>query len=559
MMRRTSILAGAALLAGWGAVSEMAAQSGRTNPRLAQAQDPKYVQGLCPLRPGHKQVEAGITALRKAYDAKTPDEKTRVLGEAQQTLVAAIAQGGQAGNGAAWYYLARVALLQGDPIGTDSAFTKAEELVPACEIDISRYRQNSWAALGQAGLELQRAGDTEGALQQFRDASYMFRGLPHIYSNMGVIFANSGRTDSAAFYFEKALQIGETDSELSQDRDNAAQNLALMYIRANRHMDAIKVLHKSRAWDSTSIALRRTELDSLRKQTVTPAIAGRIDTLQAELGEIATRLNDTEKTMAISFRNAGMNDSAEALEGRLIARFSATNLDSLETSDLLTVGVAAYNAGRFAEAERAFGKAAERNPWSRDARYNASITQLAVSRQAKDSADALRRQARTTRNPSAAVRARLADTVKYDTESLAGSRKLVTEAIKLAEIDPMNEDVLRILAQGYRGLREDSSAYKTAERLVALPFSVEITVFQMGASRALLAAEASGRNPTDPEGKPIKVAPMTLVFEFLDAKGAVLDSKEVNVPVLTSSQKQSIEIEGKGNKIVAWRYRPKPA
>ena len=369
----------------------------------------------------------------------------------------------------------------------------------------------------------------------------------------------ASRTDSAAAYFEKALRTAEADSTLSDDRDAAAQNLALMYIRANRHMDAVKVLHQSRAWDSSAIASRRAELDSLRKQTATPAIAARMDTLQIVVAELSTRLNDTEKTLAITFRNAGMNDSAEALEGRLIARFSATNLDSLETSDLLTVGVAAFNAGKYADAERAFGKAAERNPWSRDARYNASITQLAVSRHAKDSADALRRQARTTRNPTAEVRARLADTTKWDSQADAANRKLVGEATRLAEIDPMNEDVLRILAQGYRGLKQDSSAYKAAERLVALPFSVEITVFQMGASRALLAADATGRSPTDAEGKAIKTAPVALVFEFLDAGGTVLDSKEVNVPVLTNGQKHTIEIEGKGSNIVAWRYRAKPA
>ncbi|MGQ0702221.1 MAG: tetratricopeptide repeat protein, partial [Gemmatimonadales bacterium] len=313
------------------------------------------------------------------------------------------------------------------------------------------------------------------------------------------------------------------------------------------------------------VAMKRAALDSLRKQTATPAIAQQIDTLQAEVSEIATRLNDTEKTMAISFRNAGMPDSAEALEGRLIARFSATNLDSLETGDLLTVGVAAFNAGKYPDAERAFGKAAERNPWSRDARYNLSITHLAVSRQAKDTADGLRRLARTWRTEAArarvpdSIKARVADTAKLDTDMAAAYRKLVAEATHLVEIDPMNEDVLRLLAQGYRGLNQDAEAYKTAERLVALPFSVEITVFQMGMTKAMLAADCSGRNPTDPEGKPLKVGPMTLVFEFLDAKGTVVDSKEVSVPVLSNGQKHSIEVEGKAAEITAWRYRPKPA
>ena len=569
-MRRTSILVLMAAFAGWGGEGRLAAQQGRINPRLAQGQPAKYVQGLCPLRPGHPKVDKAISSLRKAYDAKTAADKSPLLAEAQQNLVSAITVDGQSGNGAAWYYLARVALLQGDPIGADSAFTKAEELVPQCEIDISGYRQNSWAALGQAGIDLQRAGQADSALEQFRDASYLFRGLPHVYANMGVIYANTGNSDSAAVYFERALQVAEADTSLTEDRNSAAQNLALMYIRTNRYPLAIKVLHKSRVWDSAAVSEKQAKLralsDSLKKVPASPGLAQQVDSLTQQISEIATRLNDTEKTMTISYRNAGMVDSAEVLEARLIAKFSATDLDSLETGDLLTVGVAAFNGGRYPEAERAFGKAAERNPWSRDARYNLAITHLAVSKQARDTAEALRKLAKAPRT-SDAVRARaadttkaqVADTTKLDAAAATAYRGLVTEGIHLVEIDPMNEDALRLLAQGQRGLKQDSAAYKTAERLVALPFSVEITLFQMGMTKANLAADATGRNPMDADGKPLKVAPMTLVIEFLDSKGAVLDSKEVAVPVLTSGQKHSFMVEGKGPEITAWRYRPKPA
>ena len=558
-MRRPALFLLAAAVAGGVWPELLPAQPGRVNLRLAQGQAAKYVQGLCPLRPGHKRVESGIASLRKAYDAKTPADKAAQLSDARQNLLAAITQEGQAENGAAWYYLARVAIMQGDPAGSDSAFTRAEALVPSCEIDIAGYRQNSWAVLGRAGIELQQAGDIEGALEQFRDASYLFRGLPHVYANMGVLYANTGRLDSAAAYFEKALTVAEADSTLEEDRNSAAQNLALMHIRSDRFKEAIPVLHKSRIWDSAAVAGKSTRLDSLSKAPPTPEGTLQRDSLQAEVNEIANRLVETEKSLAITFRNAGMVDSAEALESRLIARFSRTDLDSLDTGDILTVGAAHFNAGRYQEAERAFGKVAERNPWSRDARYNLAITHLAVSRQARDSADALRKQARASRTLTAEVRARVADTAKYDAGLLAAYRKLVAEGVHLVEIDPMNEDALRLLAQGQRGLNQDAEAYKTAERLVALPFGIEINLFQMGSNRANMAAEATGRTPMDPDGKPIKVAPMTLVVEFLDAKGTVLDTKEVTVPVLTVGQKHPITLEGRGQDITGWRYRAKPA
>jgi tetratricopeptide (TPR) repeat protein len=557
-MKGTPILLLGTALAGLVGSTPLAAQEGRINQRLAAGQPAKFVQGLCPIRLGSKKLEAGFNALRKAYDAKTPAEKSALLNDARQNILAAIATEGQASNGGAWYYLARTALMRGDPIEADSAFTKAQDLAPACELDISTHRQNSWAVLGKAGIDMQQAGQSDSALAQFLDATYLFRGLPHVYSNIGVIFANTGRSDSAVVYFQKALEIAEKDSTLTEERNNAAQNLALMQIRAEQFPAAIKTLQKSRGWYMEEIAAKRARLDSLRKVTpATPAQTQEIEALQQALSTLETSLTDTEKTLALTFRNQGMTDSAEAMEHSVVTKFSAMNLDSLETGDLLTVGVAHFNGGRYPEAKAAFTKAAERNAWSRDARYNLAITWLAESRKSKDSAEALRKLARATRTPSAALKAQLADTVRLDAETMAAYRGLVGEAAKLVELDPMNEDALRLLAQAQRGLHQEQDAYKTAERLVGLPFSVEITGFQMGSTRARLMAEATGRNPMDADGKPIKPAPVTLVFEFLDGKGAVVATREAEVPVLTLGQKHPIDLDVRGADIVAWRYRPK--
>jgi hypothetical protein len=100
---------------------------------------------------------------------------------------------------------------------------------------------------------------------------------------------------------------------------------------------------------------------------------------------------------------------------------------------------------------------------------------------------------------------------------------------------------------------------KTAERLVALPFTVDVTAFQMGASSIKFSATAVGRSPMDPAGKPLKVAPMTLVFEFLDTGGTVIEAKEVTVPGLAENVKHEIQLDAKGAGIVGWRYHVKPA
>ncbi len=471
MSIRTTMLVFSATLA----AGSVAAQ----NLRLVAAQPARYTPPLCPIKAVNAKVEKGIDQLRKAYDVKLPADRAALLSQAKTGFIDAITKEAQGGNAAAWYYLARVALLQGDPAGADSAFTKAQNLVPSCEIDITQYRQNNWAILGQAGIEKQRKGETDSALALFRDASLLFRGLPHVYSNMGVVFANTGHDDSAGVYFQKALAIAEKDTSLVEDRNAAAVNLAIIYKRQNHQREAIAILQRYLTWKPND--------------------------------------TDARKELASSFRAAGMPDSADKIERAMVAEFSRANLDSLDMSDLLAVGVAAFNAAKYPEAATAFVKAVKRNPWSRDARYNLANTYLAQ----KD------------------------------------NEHLIEESAKLLEVEPMNEDALRLLAAGQRGLKQDEQVLKTAERLVALPFTVDVSGFQMGPTSVRFLAEATGRSPQDPAGKPLKTVPMTLVFEFVDQTGAVVDTKEITIPVLAKDAKHPIQIDGKGAGIAGWRYHNK--
>ncbi|HEV8598260.1 MAG TPA: hypothetical protein VGQ69_02770 [Gemmatimonadales bacterium] len=514
-MRRTSVLVLVTALA----AGPLAAQQGGINLRLAQGQPAKYVPPLCPLKANNSKVDKAVSALRKAYDAKTPADRSAQLNEAKLGLTSAITQDAQGNNGAAWYYLARVALLQGDPVGVDSAFTKALALAPSCEIDITQYRQNNWALLGQAGVEMQRNGQLDSAMVQFRDATILFRGLPHVYTNMGVMFANlkPPQEDSAAAYFLKALEIAEADTSLVEDRNAVAQNLAIVYQRLGKNTEAIAMWRKYLGWKPDDA--------------------------------------EAQKSLAAAFRAAGMADSADALETGIVNRYAKMNLDSLDTQDLMSVGILAFNKSNFSDAEVAFAKAVKRNPWSRDARYNLANAYFAMARQAGDSAEALRKLAKA--KPTDAQKAAIADTVKLDAQANAANTSLVAEATKLLEFEPYNEDNLKLLAQGQRALKLNEAVYKTAETLVALPFSVEITLFQMGPDGAKLAAEATGRAPTDATGKPIKTGPVTLVVEFIDLTGKVIDTKEAPIPVLEAGKQHSISLDAKGAGITGWRYRLK--
>ncbi len=455
------------------------AQGPVLQPKLAELQPAKFSVPLCPLK-AQGSVQKGVDALRKAYEPKAA--RVTLLTQAKDLILLGMTKEAQTSNPAAWYYLARVYLMQGDIGGVDSTFKKAQALQPQCEIDIDQYRQNNWALLANAGLEVQKAGNVEGAVTLFRDADRLYAGLPHVASNLGVLFANmGGKDDSAAVYFAKAMKIAESsaDTAMIGDRNSNALNLALMYQRLDRHQDAVPILKKYLGWKPNDM--------------------------------------DARKALSQSLRAAGMVASADSLELAMVGEMSKQNLDSLDTQDILAIGVAAFNAKKYPDAAGAFAKAVSRNPYSRDAVYNLANAYLAL----KD------------------------------------NENLVKAATMLIDIEPMNEDVYRLLGQGYKGLKRDADVLKAAEKLVGLQVTIEMTSFQLGRSTTKLEGTATRRAPTDAQGKVIKAAAVTVVVEFVTSAGAVVDTKEVVIPILTAGTVHKISLDGKGADIAGWRYRAK--
>jgi len=481
------------------------AQEPIINAKLAESQPEKFQVAFCNLKPDGK-VKKGVDALKKAHEPK--EDRAEKLAEAKTQILEGLAE--KPADAAGWYYLGRVYLMQGDVGGVDSVFDKALELEESCEIDINQQRQNSWAALANAGLELQRGGDVEGAITMFRDASRLFDQLPHVVANMGVLFANSSRDDSAAVYFKQAMDIAtmaaESDSSLISDRNNNALNLALMYQRLGKHAEAIPVLQQYLVWDPSNL--------------------------------------DARKALAQSFRGAGMADSADALDNAMVQELAKQDLDSLDTSDIMNIGVAAFNGKQYPQAAEAFAKVVSRNPFNRDAVYNLANAYLAIGTDNKALADSLAGKD----DAKAAQLKKAADD---------GFTKLIEAGTQLEKIEPMNEDVYRLLGQAHRGLGQTEEVLKAAEKLVGLPVNIEMQSFQPGRNSAKLIGTATGRTPMDASGTELEKKPFGLVVEFVDASGQIIDMKEVQIPAVETGAPHEITVEGKGANITAWRYHKK--
>lgn len=140
---------------------------------------------------------------------------------------------------------------------------------------------------------------------------------------------------------------------------------------------------------------------------------------------------------------------------------------------------------------------------------------------------------------------------------LKNGAKLVKAAEQLVAVDPMSEASLQMLGLGYNLTKSSSKAVSTRLRLNGLPFGVSSVQVKPAEGGITLSATATGRKPTDAQGKPIAGKPVTLVFEFLNKDGAVVTTQEAAVPALAEGAKHEIALAAQGAGIVAWRYRSK--
>lgn len=432
---------------------------------------------LCNVR-AHGRVNDGVRQLRTGIEDRDPAKREAGLQNAVTILTTAIGAGSD-NDPAAWYYLARAYLARGDVAGADSAFTRTEALEPGCELDITTYRQNAWATLANAGIDQLRAGDNAGALNLLLQAHGIFRGLPHVMENIAVIYANEGANDSAAAYFERAMVVSEPDTSLVENRNSATMNLAMVLQRAERHQEAIPVLQKYIGWYPEDM--------------------------------------DAKKSLAYSYRQAGMVEQAEALEQAMVEVFSKMNLDSLPSQDLMTVGVGFFNSNQYAQAAEVFDRLVKRNPWSRDAIYNLANAYLAMEQW----------------------------------------EQLATTAARLKDIEPFNEDTYRLMGQGYRGLQKTAELEQAAASILALPVQVEISGFGPGQSSARLTATATGRTVMDAALKEQPAMPVTIVVEFITVDGQVVAAQDVDIPALAPGATHPIRVDVQGENIAGWRYRRK--
>lgn len=228
---------------------------------------------------------------------------------------------------------------------------------------------------------------------------------------------------------------------------------------------------------------------------------------------------DVKRALATSYRATGQNDKAAAIEKEVGAAPPAAGAAGAAGSAAgaeMAAAIALYNEKKYAEAAAAFEKVLVTEPNNRDALYGLSNAYVGLK-----------------------------------------SPKLADAAGRLAAIEPLNDDAVRMLANGQRLAKKESAANKTAVLLIGTPTTIKVTQFAPTPAAAAITGTATGREAQTAQGKPVAPKPYTLVFEFLDGKGAVVANQEVQVPALKPGESQPVEVKAEGSGIAAWRYKQK--
>jgi tetratricopeptide (TPR) repeat protein len=313
--------------------------------RVLTAMDTRFMQPECKLDgSGDFRVSSGKVYLKTGIEGTgDPINKVNALKNGVRVITEAITTANQGKNPAAWYYLGRIYLQQGDLAGADSAFIRAQALAPACKDDIQKYRYRAWAALVNAGQTFRQAKQDDSAIVMFQAANQIHQSLPLGYVFLADVYNDRGMADSALYYFGKGAATEPTDPKLIKARDQSAFNYGVMLLNAGRKEEAV-------------VALRRYR--TLQPDDVT-----------------------AKKAMAQAFRAAGMADSAQLLEKDLIAAAGAGSGATGEVSedDLMEFAVKQFTDKNYQEAAGTFAKVLAKDPWNRDAAYNQANAYLALS------------------------------------------------------------------------------------------------------------------------------------------------------------------------------------
>jgi tetratricopeptide (TPR) repeat protein len=391
----------------------------------------------------------------------------------------------------------------------DSLFTLVESSNAACREEINGYRSQPWARLVNAAGPLIDAGKFDTASVLLTRANQIYRGSPF------------------AFYFQAIIAERKNDFPAAQEALSKTIELA-----TPEAAKADSVIGQVREYALYSAALQRFRLgERAEGEAKKPAMKQAAEAFQTYLAEYPNGLNSAAARTGLSSALAQAGDTVTIAK---MQADMATNPDAYSDAQLFEAGTDAFNAQKREQAAKLFEAALRKNVAYRPALYNLTNTYFAMK--------------------------------QWD--------KMHETATKLLEVDPNNPDNWQLLAIAQEGLFKGSrptltaaqtdSVRRIAGRGDALKTRITFSEFSHDGPKHTLKGdiESTAEQPQD----------LKVTFEFLDAKGQVVASKEAQVKVPARSckgaatgrgagqsctpGKQSFVVEVDQPGISAFRYQP---
>jgi tetratricopeptide (TPR) repeat protein len=357
------------------------------------------------------------------------------------------------------------------PVEAAAALDRAEELRPVYQLETEGIRERGWIDQYQIAQPLLQSGDYLRAAEVLEGANALYRRRPEIMVVLGQIYAQENQPDRAIFHLQRAdslirARLPEVDSAMAAEwRAQQAQipvTIAQAYISAQR-------------FDEASATLARL------------AAANPDNPMYA-------------RSLANVYAQSQKPDSAVVVYSRLLAR------DDLSPDDLYQIGIGLYTIERYAEAARAFGRAARAAPKDRDAfEMWARTLQL--------------EQTRAGATPSAAQLA-----------------ELTTAAEGWLALDPNSRVGMLILAQTTNKARDEARTNELVRKMDALPVGVtdlQLRRLPEGGASLSGAIENYGASPG---------TPVTLIFTFFDQAGNAVGTEAARVTTSARDAKSTFSV-----------------
>jgi tetratricopeptide (TPR) repeat protein len=391
-------------------------------------------------------------------------------------------------------------------------------LLEALEKNKQEKNPALWFYLGRISLQ---QGDIVGADTALTRAEALSPGCKKDISDvryMGwVPLVNAGITFTKEEKDDSALALYRQANTIYRDKPLAFLNAGVIFANAKQADSAIfyfqkasEVAEQTNSVEDRNLATRNWGALLQRSGKHEEAIP----VLEKYVGWMPKDV-EVKRALAVSYRATGLNDKAKAIEEEVGAA-PAGPAAAGGAGAQMNAAIALYNAKKYGEAATAFEQVLAAEPYNRDALYGLANAYIGLK-----------------------------------------SPKLADAAGRLVAIEPLNDDAVRMLANGQRMTKKEAQANRTAIQLISMPTTIKVTQFAPASDAATIAGTATGRQAETAQGKPVPPKPYTLVFEFLDDKGAVLANQEIQVPALKTGESHDIAVNAQGTGITAWRYKQK--